>query len=347
MSATKAFAAQRAHDALTPFSFDRREPGPHDVLIEISHCGVCHTDWHFVNNDFGMSLYPMVPGHEIVGRVTRVGSEVSRFAVGDGAGVGCLVDSCRQCDSCAQGLEQHCENGFTLTYSGLERDGTVTQGGYSTSIVVDERFVLRVPETLAAERAAPLLCAGITTYSPLRRWKVGPGHKLAVVGLGGLGHMAVKFGHSFGAEVTVISTTATKEADARGLGASDFVLSTDPAQVARVANRFDFIFDTLSASHDYGAYVSMLKSGGTLICLGLPAEPINVHSLNIVFSRRCIAGSLIGGLPETQEMLDYCAEHQISADVETIPIQQINEAFQRMLKNDVKYRFVIDLSSLH
>jgi uncharacterized zinc-type alcohol dehydrogenase-like protein len=245
-------------------------------------------------------------------------------------------------------LEQHCENGFTLTYSGLEQDGTtVTQGGYSTSIVVDEQFALRVPETLAAERAAPLLCAGITTYSPLRRWKVGPGHKLAVVGLGGLGHMAVKFGFSFGAEVTVISTTATKEADARRLGASDFVLSTDPAQVARVANRFDFILDTLSASHDYGAYVGMLKSGGTLICLGLPAEPINVHSLNIVFSRRCIAGSLIGGLPETQEMLDYCAEHQISADVETIPIQQINEAFQRMLKNDVKYRFVIDMSSLH
>ena len=348
MTATKAFAAQRAHDALTPFSFDRREPGPHDVVIGISHCGVCHTDWHFVNNDFGMSLYPMVPGHEIVGKVRRVGSEVKRFAVGDGAGVGCLVDSCRQCDACAQGLEQHCENGFTLTYSGLERDGTtVTQGGYSTSIVVDERFALRVPETLAAERAAPLLCAGITTYSPLRRWRVGPGHKLAVVGLGGLGHMAVKFGYSFGAEVTVISTTATKEADARGLGASDFVLSTDPAQVARVANRFDLILDTLSASHDYGAYVGMLKSGGTLICLGLPAEPINVHSLNIVFSRRCIAGSLIGGLPETQEMLDYCAEHQISADVETIPIQQINEAFQRMLKNDVKYRFVIDMSSLH
>ena len=348
MSATKAFAAQRAHDALTPFSFDRREPGPHDVVIGISHCGVCHTDWHFVNNDFGMSLYPMVPGHEIVGKVRRVGSEVKRFAVGDGAGVGCLVDSCRQCDACAQGLEQHCENGFTLTYSGLERDGTtVTQGGYSTSIVVDERFALRVPETLAAVRAAPLLCAGITTYSPLRRWRVGPGHKLAVVGLGGLGHMAVKFGYSFGAEVTVISTTATKEADARRLGASDFVLSTDPAQVARVANRFDFILDTLSASHDYGAYVGMLKSGGTLICLGLPAEPINVHSLNIVFSRRCIAGSLIGGLPETQEMLDYCAEHQISADVETIPIQQINEAFRRMLKNDVKYRFVIDMSSLH
>jgi uncharacterized zinc-type alcohol dehydrogenase-like protein len=316
MTATKAFAAQRAHDALTPFSFDRREPGPHDVVIGISHCGVCHTDWHFVNNDFGMSLYPMVPGHEIVGKVRRVGSEVKRFAVGDGAGVGCLVDSCRQCDACAQGLEQHCENGFTLTYSGLEQDGTtVTQGGYSTSIVVDERFALRVPETLAAERAAPLLCAGITTYSPLRRWKVGPGHKLAVVGLGGLGHMAVKFGFSFGAEVTVISTTATKEADARGLGASDFVLSTDPAQVARVANRFDFILDTLSASHDYGAYVGMLKSGGTLICLGLPAEPINVHSLNIVFSRRCIAGSLIGGLPEKQEMLDYCAEPQISADV--------------------------------
>jgi uncharacterized zinc-type alcohol dehydrogenase-like protein len=245
-------------------------------------------------------------------------------------------------------LEQHCEKGFTLTYSGLERDGTsVTQGGYSTSIVVDERFVLRLPATLAPERAAPLLCAGITTYSPLRRWKVGPGHKLAVIGLGGLGHMAVKFGHAFGADVTVVSTTSSKGADAKRLGASDFVLSTDPAEVARVASRFDFILDTLSASHDYGAYVGMLKPGGTLICVGLPAEPINVHSLNIVFTRRCIAGSLIGGLPETQEMLDYCAEHQISSDVETIPIQQINEAYQRMLKNDVKYRFVIDMASLH
>ena len=348
MNATKAFAAQHARDALTPFSFDRREPGPHDVVIEISHCGVCHTDWHFVNDDFGMSLYPMVPGHEIVGTVSRVGSEVRGFAVGDGAGVGCLVDSCRECGACSEGLEQHCENGFTLTYSGLERDGkSVTQGGYSTSIVVSERFVLRLPATLAPERAAPLLCAGITTYSPLRRWKVGPGHKLAVIGLGGLGHMAVKFGRAFGAEVTVVSTTPSKEADATRLGASDFVLSTDPAQVARVASRFDFILDTLSASHDYGAYVGMLKPGGTLICVGLPAEPINVHSLNIVFTRRCIAGSLIGGLPETQEMLDYCAEHQISSDVETIPIQQINEAYQRMLKNDVKYRFVIDMASLH
>jgi uncharacterized zinc-type alcohol dehydrogenase-like protein len=347
MIATRGFAAQRAHDALAPFSFERRDPGPHDVVIEISHCGVCHTDWHFVNNDFGMSLYPMVPGHEIVGTVSRVGDQVRGFAPGDKAGVGCLVDSCRECDACKQGLEQHCENGFTLTYSSLEKDGkSVTQGGYSTAIVVDERFVVRVPATLAPEGAAPLLCAGITTYSPLRRWKVGPGHKLAVVGLGGLGHMAVKFGRAFGAEVTVISTSSTKEADARRLGASDFVLSTDPAQLARVANRFDFILDTLSASHDYGAYVSLLKTGGTLICVGLPAEPINVHSLNIVFTRRCIAGSLIGGLPETQEMLDYCAEHQLSADVESIPIQQINEAYQRMLKNDVKYRFVIDMSSL-
>jgi uncharacterized zinc-type alcohol dehydrogenase-like protein len=347
MIATKAFAARHAGDTLAPFSFARREPGPHDVVIEISHCGVCHTDWHFVNNDFGMSLYPMVPGHEIVGSVSRVGSDVTRFAPGDAVGVGCLVDSCRECGYCREGLEQHCLNGFLPTYSGLEKDGTtVTQGGYSSTIVVDERFVLRIPATLARDRAAPLLCAGITTYSPLKRWKVGPGHKLAVVGLGGLGHMGVKFGRAFGADVTVLSTSPSKQPDAVRLGAADFVVTTDAAQVARVASRFDFILDTLSATHDYGAYVGMLKPGGTLICVGLPAEPISVHSFNIVFTRRCIAGSLIGGLPETQEMLDFCAEHQIAADVETIPIQQINEAYQRMLNSDVKYRFVIDVSSL-
>jgi uncharacterized zinc-type alcohol dehydrogenase-like protein len=348
MIATKAFAAQQAGAALTPFSFTRRDPRPHDVDIEISHCGVCHTDVHFVRNDFGMSLYPLVPGHEIVGIVAAVGDQVTKFKRGDRAAVGCLVDACRECDSCRSGLEQYCHNGFVLTYSSLEKDGTtVTQGGYSTRIVVDERFVLRVSPSLAPEKVAPLLCAGITTYSPLRRWNIGEGHRMAVVGLGGLGHMGVKLGTSFGAEVTVLSTSPSKKADAIRLGAQDFVVTPDAADAARVANRFDFILDTLSASHDYGSYLSMLKPTGTLICLGLPADPIQVPAANIVFSGRCIAGSLIGGLPETQEMLDYCAAHNITADVEVIPIESINEAYERMLRNDVKYRFVIDAASLN
>jgi len=348
MIATKAFAAQYAGAPLAPFSFERREPGRHDVVIEISHCGVCHTDIHFVRNDFGMSMYPMVPGHEIVGKVMAVGGQVKKFRAGDVAAVGCLVDSCRECESCTNGLEQYCQNGFVLTYSGYEKDGkTVTQGGYSTRIVVDERFVLKVSPSMAPERTAPLLCAGITTYSPLRHWKIGKGHKVAVVGLGGLGHMAVKFAASFGAEVTVLSTSAAKEPDSRRLGARDFVLTTDDAQIKRVANQFHFIVDTLSASHDYNSYVGMLRTGGTIVCVGLPPEPIQVPAMNIVFTRKSIAGSLIGGLPETQEMLDYCAAHEIAADVEVIPMQQINDAYARMLKSDVKYRFVIDMASLH
>jgi uncharacterized zinc-type alcohol dehydrogenase-like protein len=347
MTQTKAFAAQHAGAALAPFSFQRRHPRPHDVAIDISHCGVCHTDVHFVRNDFGMSLYPMVPGHEIVGTVTSVGNQVTRFKPGDRAAVGCLVDSCRECESCRQGLEQYCQNGFVLTYSSLEKDGTtVTQGGYSGNIVVDERFVLHVPPKMAPEKVAPLLCAGITTYSPLQRWKVGRSHRLGVVGLGGLGHMAVKFGASLGAEVTVLSTSPSKRADAMRLGAHDFVLTTDPGEASRAANRFDFILDTLSASHDYNGYLAMLKTGGTMVCLGLPPDPIHVPSAQLVFTGRCIAGSLIGGLPETQEMLNYCAEQGITADVEVISIGQINEAYERMLRNDIKYRFVIDTSSL-
>ena len=297
MIATKAFAAQSAGAPLGPYSFARREPGDCDVVVDVSHCGVCHTDIHFVRNNWGMSLYPMVPGHEIMGTVSRVGSQVKKFKPGDIAAVGCLVDSCRECDSCRHGLEQHCHNGFVLTYSGLEKDGTtVTQGGYSTTVVVDQRFALKVARTLEPAKAAPLLCAGITTYSPLRRWGVGKNHRLAIVGLGGLGHMAVKFGRSFGAEVTVLSTSPSKKADAMRLGADEFVLTTDAAQASAGANRFDFILDTLSASHDYSQYVGMLKAGGTLICVGLPSEPIQVPSLNIVFTRKCIAGSLIGGL---------------------------------------------------
>ena len=347
MIPTKSYAAQTAGATLTPYDFERRNPGPHDIEIDILYCGVCHTDIHFINNDFGMSMYPLVPGHEIVGRVVSVGEHVKKLKPGDIAGVGCLVDSCRDCEFCNQGLEQHCANGAVYTYSALEKDGkTVAQGGYSSKIVVDERFVLKVSEKLAPEKAAPLLCAGITTYSPLKLWGVDKGHKLAVVGLGGLGHMAVKFGVAFGADVTVLSTSPNKKEDALKLGAHNFVVTTDEEQLQSVANKFDFILDTLSANHDYNKYVGLLKTGGTLICVGLPVESIQVPSFNIVFTRKCIAGSLIGGLPETQEMLDYCAENNITADVEVIPIQKIQEAYKRMLNSDIKYRFVIDMSSL-
>ena len=347
MIATKAYAAQDATTPLAPYNFERRDPGPHDVEIDITHCGVCHTDIHFTKNDWGMSIYPMVPGHEIVGRVKSVGSHVKKFKVGDIAGVGCLVDTCRECEYCKEGLEQYCQGGMVLTYSGLEKDGkTVTQGGYSNKIVVDENYVLKIPGKLDPAGAAPLLCAGITTYSPLRHWKVGKGHKIAIVGLGGLGHMAIKFAVSFGAEVTVLSTSPNKKADAMKLGVHNFVITTDAEQVKSVANSFNFILNTLSAPHDYNLYLGMLKVDGTLICVGLPVEPITVPAFNIVFTRKCIAGSLIGGIPETQEMLDYCAQHNIVSDIETIPIQKINEAYDRMLKSDVKYRFVIDMASL-
>lgn len=347
MIPTKAYAAQKAGDTLAPFNFERREPGACDVAIEILYCGICHTDIHLVNNDWGFSMYPMVPGHEIVGRVTAVGNHVKKFKAGDIAGVGCLVDSCRECDSCNEGLEQYCENGFVLTYSSFEKDGKIiTQGGYSSNIVVDERFVLKISDKLLPEKAAPLLCAGITTYSPLKYWKVGKGHKVAVVGLGGLGHMAIKFAVSFGADVTVLSTSPNKKEDALNLGAHNFVISADAEQLKTVNGKFDFIVDTLSAPHDYNAYIALLKTSGVLICVGLPVEPMHVPAFNIVFTRKCIAGSLIGGLSETQEMLDYCAENNITADVEVIPVQQINEAFKRILKADIKYRFVIDMNSL-
>jgi len=347
MLAAKGFAAQSAGAPLGPFNFERREAGPNDVVLDISHCGVCHTDIHFVNDDFGMSRYPMVPGHEIVGTVAAVGGEVSRFKVGDRAGVGCVVDSCRDCGECNGGREQFCENGFVLTYSALEKDGkTVTQGGYSTKTVVDQRFVVKVSSALAPETQAPLLCAGITTYAPLRRFKVGAGQKVAVAGLGGLGHMAVKFAASMGAEVTVLSTSASKKGDAARLGAHDFVLTTDEAQVKRVGNRFHFIMDTLSAAHDYNVHLGMLRSHGVLAVVGVPSKPIEVGALPLIFGQKIITGSLIGGLPETQEMLDYCAAKKISADVEVIPVQQIDAAYKRMLKGDVKYRFVIDNASL-
>ena len=347
MIPVKSYAAQKEKDNLAPYDFERRDPRPHDVVIEILYCGVCHTDIHLRNNDWGISIYPMVPGHEIVGRVIAVGDQVKKFKDGDIAGVGCLVDSCRDCDNCNQGLEQHCLNGAVYTYSAYEKDGvTIAQGGYSTKIVVDERFVLKVSDKLSPEKAAPLLCAGITTYSPLRQWNVGEGHKIAIIGLGGLGHMAVKFAVSFGADVTVLSTHPGKKTDAIKLGAHNFVISTDEEQMKAVAGKFDLILDTLSANHDYNIYLALLATGGKLVCVGLPTEPIQVPSLNIVFTRKCIAGSLIGGLPETQEMLDYCAEKNIFADIELIPIQKIHDAYDRMINGDVKYRFVIDMASL-
>jgi uncharacterized zinc-type alcohol dehydrogenase-like protein len=308
---------------------------------------VCHSDIHFVKNDWGFSLYPMVPGHEIVGMITAVGDHVKKFKEGDTVGVGCLVDSCRVCDNCNEGLQQYCLNGATFTYSGIEKEtGAITQGGYSNRVVVNEDFVCRVSDKLPLNEVAPLLCAGITTYSPLRRWNIGKGHKVGIVGLGGLGHMAVKFAASFGAEVTMLSTSPAKEADAKKLGAHHFVLTTDEEKVQKLAGNFHFIIDTVSAPHDYNLYLGMLKTKGTLICVGLPPTPAQIAMLSIVFQGRSIAGSLIGGIPETQEMLDYCAEHNITSDVEMIGIAEINHAYERMERSDVKYRFVIDMTTL-
>ena len=344
----KGYAAMAVAENLVPFNFERRVPGPHDVQIEIQFCGVCHSDLHFIRNDWGMSIYPMVPGHEIVGKVTSVGDHVKKFKVGDTVGIGCLVNSCRECDNCKEGLEQYCQTpgGMVFTYSGIDRDGSVTYGGYSNKIVCDEDFVLKVSDKLPLEKVAPLLCAGITTYSPLRKWKVRAGQKVGVLGLGGLGHMGVKFAASFGAEVTVLSTSPSKEEDAKKLGAHKFVVTKDEEQVKKMANYFDFILDTVSAPHDYNLYLGMLKTNGTMVCVGLPTEPAVVPAFNLVFQRRSLAGSLIGGLPETQEMLDYCAANGITSEVEVINIKDINTAYDRMEKSDVKYRFVIDMATL-
>jgi uncharacterized zinc-type alcohol dehydrogenase-like protein len=343
----QAYAAESPTDTLHPFQFARREVGPHDVKLEILFCGVCHSDLHQARNDWKNSIYPMVPGHEVVGRVTEVGAEVGKFRVGTLAGVGVFVDSCRHCAACEAGLEQYCAEGCTQTYNGLERDGkTPTYGGYSTHIVVNEDYMLHVSDKLSLAGVAPLLCAGITTYSPLRHWKVGPGSKIGVVGLGGLGHMAVKFGAAFGAEVTLFSTSPGKEADARALGAHHFALSRDPDAFRRRASSLDFIIDTVSAPHDYGAYLGTLKIDGTMVCVGLPDENISAPPFALVAGRKSVAGSAVGGIAETQEMLDYCVEKNIVADVEVIPMQKINEAYDRMLRNDVKYRFSIDMASL-
>jgi len=348
--AAKAYAATGATSPLAPFSFPRRSPRPQDVQIEILYCGVCHSDLHQVRNEWENAMptvYPCVPGHEIVGRVVKVGSAVKKFNEGDIAAVGCLVDSCRVCDNCRTGYEQYCQNGFTLTYNGEDKIlGGVTYGGYSDSIVVDEAYVLRVSNKLDPAGTAPLLCAGITTYSPLRHWKAGKGKKVGIVGLGGLGHMGVKFAHAFGAHVVLFTTSPNKAPDGRRLGADEIVISKDAAEMQKHAGSFDFILDAVSAEHDLNAYLQLLKLDGTLTLVGAPPKPAPIHAFNLLFGRRSLSGSAIGGLPETQEMLDFCAEHGITSDIELIPIQQINQAYDRLLRGDVKYRFVIDMASL-
>ncbi|HXP96634.1 MAG TPA: NAD(P)-dependent alcohol dehydrogenase [Telmatospirillum sp.] len=344
----RGYAAQSATTALAPHAFTRRDPRADDVVIDILYCGVCHSDIHLARNEWNVSVYPMVPGHEIIGKVSRVGSSVTSFKAGDLVGVGCMVDSCQTCESCAEGLEQYCDEGPTMTYNGRDRvDGQVTYGGYSERIVVSQKFVLRIPEKLDVKSAAPLLCAGITTYSPLRHWKVGAGTKLAVVGLGGLGHMGLKLAKAMGAEVSLFTRSPGKEAEARRLGADRVILSTDPAQMKAVANHFDVILDTVPQQHDLNPYLGTLKRDGTHILVGLlgPIEPA-LHSVPLVRRRRSVVGSLIGGIAETQEMLDFCAEKGVTCDVEIIPIQQINTAYERVLKSDVHYRFVIDMASL-
>jgi uncharacterized zinc-type alcohol dehydrogenase-like protein len=343
---TPAYAARSAKSPLAPFTIERRKPRSHEVLIDILYCGVCHSDIHMVGDDLGISIFPMVPGHEIVGRVVEVGDRVSKWKEGNIVGVGCFVDSCRQCGACHAGEEQYCEEGMTLTFSGYERDGkTPTYGGYSTRITVDENYVLRIPEGIPLERAAPLLCVGITAYSSLKHFGVKAGDKVAVVGLGGLGHMAVKLAHALGAHVTVLSHSPNKRDDALRLGADDFIATKDESAFKENAGRFDLIFDAVSAQHDYNAYLNLLKRDGTMVLLGLP-DPSPLAAAVLVFKRRKLAGSLIGGIRETQEMLDFCAEHGVAADVEVIPIDKVNEAFERMLKGDVRYRFVIDMASL-
>jgi len=349
--AARAFAATAADQPLSPYSFDRRDPGPDDVAIEIKYCGVCHSDLHIVQNDLGGTRYPIVPGHEIAGVVTAVGANVSRFKEGDRVGVGCMVDSCRTCVSCQAGEEQYCVPGMTQTYGSPDPKGAdvgqiVTQGGYSDRITVDQNYVLSIPDSLPLDAAAPLLCAGITTYSPLRHWKVGPGSKVAVVGLGGLGHMAVKLAVAMGAEVSVLSTSDRKRADAERMGASHFLINSDKDAMKAAAEKFDLIINTVSATHEIASHLNLLARDGTMVMLGLTTEGLPVFAMPLLWRRRSVAGSLIGGIRETQEMLDFCAEHGIACDIETIAPHQINEAYARMEKSDVRYRFVIDMAQI-
>ena len=349
--ATRAFAATAADQPLSPYSFERRDPGPDDVAIEIKYCGVCHSDLHVVKNDLGGTRYPIVPGHEIAGVVTAVGANVTRFKEGDRVGVGCMVDSCRTCSACREGLEQYCEPGMTQTYGSRDPKGvgvgqTITQGGYSDRITVDQAFVLKIPDSLPLDAAAPLLCAGVTTWSPLKTWGVGPGSKVAVIGLGGLGHMAVKLAAALGAEVTVLSTSNRKKADAERMGARHFLINSDADAMRAAAEQFDLIINTVSATHEIASHVNLLARDGTMVMLGLTTEGLPVFAMPLLWRRRRIAGSLIGGIRETQEMLDFCGEHGIVCDIEVIAPDQINQAYERMERSDVRYRFVIDMGRM-
>lgn len=348
MYKTSAYAAQNAQSPLAPFELERRGLREHDVHLEVMYCGVCHSDLHQACNEWGETIYPVVPGHEIVGRVKEIGPGVTRYKVGDLVGVGCLVDSCRTCASCQEGLEQYCENGWVGTYNGTDRvTGETTYGGYSTNIVVDEAFVLRVPDNLDPAGVAPLLCAGITTYSPLRTWGAGPGKKVGIIGLGGLGHMGVKLARAMGAHVVLFTTSASKVEDAKRLGAHEVVISKDPAQMEQHVNSFDFLLNTVAAPHDLNPFIALLKRDATMTLIGIPEhDHPSPQVSNFIMKRRRLAGSLIGGIAETQEMLDFCGQHGIISDIEMIPMQKINDAYQRMLKSDVRYRFVIDLDSL-
>jgi len=348
MIEVRGYSAPNAHSPLAPFKFERREPGPRDVQIEILYCGICHSDLHQTRNDWSNSLYPMVPGHEIVGRVVRVGAEVRKLKAGDLAGVGCMVDSCRQCSACKEHMEQYCEQVATWTYNSKERGSEqLTFGGYSEQIVVDEHFVVSIPATVDLKGVAPLLCAGITTYSPLRHWHVGAGQKVGVIGLGGLGHMGVKFAKALGAKVVMITTSPEKGKDARRLGADEVLVSRDAAAMAQHAASFDFLLNTIPVAHDVNPYLALLKRDKAMVLVGLltPLEP-PLQGGNLIFGRKSLSGSAIGGMEETQEMIDFCAKHNIVSDVEMVPIQAVNAAYERLVKNDVKYRFVIDMKSL-
>ena len=344
---TKGYAAASSTAPIAPFTFERRDPGAHDVQITIKFCGICHSDIHQAHDGWGGSIFPMVPGHEIAGVVARVGEGVTKFKVGDLVGVGCFVDSCRHCDYCKKGEEQYCANGLTQTYNSVERDGvTPTMGGYSDKIVVNEDYILNIPKNLPLDAAAPLLCAGITLYSPLMHWKAGPGKKVAIIGLGGLGHMGVKIAHALGAEVTVISQSLRKRDEAKRLGADHFFASADPNTFTELLASFDLMINTVSAGIDWNQYLSLVKVDGTMVVLGVPETDVPVSALSLIPSRRSLAGSMIGGIKETQEMLDFCGWHNIVADIELTSIQKVNDAYERVVNSDVRYRFVIDMNTL-
>ncbi len=344
---TKGYAAAGPKAPLNPFTFDRRDPGPHDVVIDIKFCGICHSDIHQARDEWGDAIFPMVPGHEIAGIVSHAGAEVTKYRVGDRVGVGCFVDSCRTCESCREGTEQYCLNHIAFSYNGTEMDEkTPTMGGYSQHIVVDENYVLRIPDALPLDVAAPLLCAGITLYSPLRHWQAGPGRRVAIVGLGGLGHMGVKLAHALGADVTVLSQTLKKRDDGIRMGAGAYYATSDPKTFEKLQNSFDLIINTVSSPMDWNAYLALLKLDGTMVVLGVPEQPVPIEAFAVIHNRRSLAGSSIGGIRETQEMLDFCAQYGIVPDIEVIPIQSVNEAYERVLKSDVRYRFSIDMTTL-